>query len=240
MLDDDGVETTRLLRSSPTASRRWTSPLSSAHEGQQWSHGNRASAADLLYTGGSIKPPADWSKEVTDFENAGLYDELVLSFTLRVDDEYKFLARCGLFNTWRMATRERRRRAAAATRCLRVHEYVRRARKVGLLGSSWFTSENMEELATYAADSGYLYQAWEKSDKHRQRRFTSMRLRVRRACASRFDDNWFSDDDYSDGYYDSEDDDGEYDSEMTTASTLEDDDGEYDDEYDSESVEPRA
>ena len=191
--------------------------------------------ADLLYTGGSIKPPAAWDgMGVTDLDKRKpLYDELVLSFTLRVDDEYKFAGEmCGLFNYMADGHSRAPEKGSRGNSVFREFmRYIRRARKIGLLDSSWFTDENMEELATYAADSGYLYQAWEKSDVTAHLGgggFTSMRLRgyAESVCKGGYGDEWFSDDDWSDGYYDSEDDDGEYDSE--------DDDGEYDDEYDSE------
>ena len=87
----------------------------------------------------------------------------------------------------------------------------------------------MEELATYAADSGYLYQAWEKSDvtaKLGGGGFTSIKLRgVAEAVCKHgsYGENWFSDDDYSDDdYSESLSSDGEY------------DDTPHDDEYDSE------
>ena len=248
LLDDDGVEDRREAPLAVKPDNVETVDIADKFRNMKVNNGrtgiSASAAADLLYTGGSIKPPADWDgKGVTDFEKRRpLYDELVLSFTLRVDDEYKFAGEmCGLFNYMADGHSRAPEKGSRGNSVFREFmRYVRRARKVGLLGSSWFTDENMEELATYAADSGYLYQAWEKSDVTAHLGgggFTSMRLRgyAESVCKHGFGNEWFSDDDYSDGYYDSEDDDGEYDSEDDDGEyDSEDDDGEYDDEYDSE------
>lgn len=192
---------------------------------------------DLLYTGGPIKPPADWDgMGVTDIEKrVPFYDQLVLSYTLRVEDEYKFAGELsGIYNYMAEGHSQPPEKGSRRNSVFREFvRYVRRARKIGLLGSSWFTDANMEELATYAADSGYLYQAWEKSDvtaKLGGGGFTSMKLRgyAESVCkhGSLYGEEWFSDDDdFSDASSDGESDD-EYDSE--------DDDGEYDGEYDSQ------
>ena len=187
----------------------------------------------------SSRPPTGTARGSRTLKNASpLYDELVLSFTLRRDDEYKFAGEmCGLFNYMADGHSRAPEKGSRGNSVFRAKHVIHEERE-SFLGSSWFTDENMEELATYAADS-YLYQAWERAtSRHISAEVGSTSneaagLYGLANTGSRL--QWFSDADYSDGYYDSEDDDGEYDSEDDDGEyDSEDDDGEYDGEYSEE------
>ena len=154
-----------------------------------------SAAADLLYTGGSIKPPADWdgSRTLRKRLRAGL------SFTLRVDDESVAGEMCGLFNYMADGEEVQPRQLGVS----RVHEIRTKSAKGRPLGSSWFTDENMEELQSYlySRNVGTSRRRWVHIDESCE--ITSLGY-----YDSEDDGEYDSEDD--DGEYDSEDDDGEY------------------------------
>ena len=195
-----------------------------------------------------FKPHPEWD-HTNPMRRHPFYDKLVLSYCLRVEEEYKYSGELfGLYN-WQAEGNPVPRKGSRDNEVHREFmRYIRRARRIGQLAASWFKDQHYEELATYAAHKGDLYFAWEKEDvENRMGSGSAAELRAFAASVVRsefdFGSDWFSTEDYSDdeeySSYDDEDDDddddGDDDDDDSSSSTYgdycgENDDGSHDDD----------